>query len=354
MIPSVLSRPSSSSPRPSSSPYTCWLCWPRSGAGWAGTCEEAMRTGHPGIRYVPRVGWSISTMTSRLFRCGSWVSSSVSMTALQGTPAPPRIRIASCFVWRHVQSASMRSTSSWFSVRVAGRELPGERDAAVVDDRVLHRDLDALALPGLGALVERGQDADRGVQARARVSDRGPRLEWDPVALAGQADRPAGRLRDGVERQEVAVRPVLREPLDLDVDELRVDLLDLVVAEAEALDHAGRKVLDEDVPLLDQAPQHLLALGLAEVQRHGPLVRVQQQEVPGVEARHVRGRVPPLLALARAFDLDHVRPQPGQALGARGASLELRQIDDADTFECCCHGQPPMRPSLDPRRLGSA
>src|SRR5215471_1705649 len=45
-------------------------------------------------------------------------------------------------------------------------------NAAVVDDAVLHRTADQLALAGELALIERSEDADRSVEASAGVADR--------------------------------------------------------------------------------------------------------------------------------------------------------------------------------------
>ena len=138
--------------------------------------------------------------------------------------------------------------SSWLRVR----------DATEVDHRLLHRDFDALAATGGLALQQRGQDADRHVQPGAGVADGRAGLEGRRRArrwCQGAADR----LGDHVEGQEVAVRTVWRETLDLGVDDARIDALDLVVAEAEALDDARPVVLDEDVGVLDQLAQQLAA-----------------------------------------------------------------------------------------------
>src|SRR5712691_3470347 len=52
-----------------------------------------------------------------------------------------------------------------------GEELRRIGDAAVVHHGVLHGDLDLLAATGDGALEERGEHADRGMQARAGVAE---------------------------------------------------------------------------------------------------------------------------------------------------------------------------------------
>src|SRR5205807_282372 len=103
------------------------------------------------------------------------------------------------------------------------QQLTGVGDAAEVDHGLLHGDFDALAAPGELALVQRGQDADRGMQAGARVADRQARLQRPPVRLAGGAHRAANRLSDHVERQELLVRTAGCEAFDLGVDDARID-----------------------------------------------------------------------------------------------------------------------------------
>src|SRR3974377_87041 len=78
-------------------------------------------------------------------------------------------------------------------------------NAAVIDDAVLHRALDPLALAGELALIERRKDADRSVQAGAGVADRRTRLDRAAVGLAGDRHRAAGRLGDHVEGKKVFV-----------------------------------------------------------------------------------------------------------------------------------------------------
>src|SRR5207245_6366500 len=80
-----------------------------------------------------------------------------------------------------------------------------QRDAHVVDHRILHRDLQAPPLAGLRPLVERAENADRHQHAGAGVAERGAGFDRWPIAIAGYADRPAGGLRDHVEGEAVLV-----------------------------------------------------------------------------------------------------------------------------------------------------
>ena len=57
------------------------------------------------------------------------------------------------------------------------------------------------------------------------------------------------------------LRPLRAVARDRDVDELRIDLLQLLVAEAVLLGGARAEILTEDIGLLDEPLQDLAALG---------------------------------------------------------------------------------------------
>src|SRR6266513_1947323 len=80
---------------------------------------------------------------------------------------------------------------AWSSM--APQILGSIRDAAVIDDAVLHRALDPLALTGELALIEGRKDADRGVQPGAGVADRRTGLDRAANGLAGDRHGTPGR-----------------------------------------------------------------------------------------------------------------------------------------------------------------
>ena len=155
----------------------------------------------------------------------------------------------------------------------------GERGADVVHDRILHRQLQPAALARRPLLVERAEDADRHQHAGAGVADRRARLARLAAGFAGDAHRAAAGLRDHVEGERFLVRAALAEALDLAVDDAGVDLLQHVVAEAEALDRAGGEVLGEHVGLLDQLLDEPHALRGLEIDRRRLLVGVEDLEI---------------------------------------------------------------------------
>src|SRR5207247_1655678 len=74
--------------------------------------------------------------------------------------------------------------------------LVARLDACEVEHAVLHRHGDALTLPGHGALVERGEDAEPEMQPGAAVADLRAGHERQSVAEARGRCRTAGALRD--------------------------------------------------------------------------------------------------------------------------------------------------------------
>jgi len=77
--------------------------------------------------------------------------------------------------------------------------------------RLVHGDLDALALAGALALDERSQDAGAEMDARKEVADGGARLGRRPVGLAGGVHDAAHRLDGDVHGGEIAIGPVQPE-----------------------------------------------------------------------------------------------------------------------------------------------
>ena len=227
-----------------------------------------------------------------------------------------------------------------------------QADAQYVDHRLLHGDLDLLALARLVALLERGEQADGEVHAGAGIADGGPGVGRRVVGEAGDAHRPAHGLRDGLEGLVAGVRPVAAEALDGAVDEAGIDLGEHVVAEAEPVQRARREILDQHVHFRDQLPEQRLAVPGLEVERQALLVGVQHQEEQPVLARYVGHGPAGGLAPARLLQLDDLGAEPGQHLRAGGARLVVGHVDDPDAVQGRAHGGRSFLSSL-PGRLCS-
>ena len=234
---------------------------------------------------------------------------------------------------RRRQPAGRRPAAAVAHQRLAAQLGARERHAHVVDHRVLHRHLQAAALAGLGALVERAQDADRHQHAGAGVAEGRARLDRRPVGVAGDADRAARGLRDHVEGEALLVRAAGAEALDLAIDDAGVDLLDLVIAEAQPLDRAGRHVLDRDIGLLQQPRTISSPRGDLRFKVTDFLLALNWWKYQGSLSGLPRLQPAAGIARARVLDLDHLGAEPGEGFGAGRPRLELGEIHDANAFE---------------------
>ena len=173
--------------------------------------------------------------------------------------------------------------------------------------------------------LNRRAQRDRFVGILRRVEQRAYRLA---AYLAGDRHVAAGRLGDHVEGEVVLIRAALAEAFDLGVDQPRVQRVQLVPAEAELLDRAGRHVLDEDIGLRRHLLDQREPARRFEVDRHRLLVGVVDHEIIGVGTGLRAGTEnAPGFAALRVFHLDDLGAELGQHLGAGRTGLELRQVE---------------------------
>jgi hypothetical protein len=205
-----------------------------------------------------------------------------------------------------------------------------------IQHAVLHRGGDLLALAGLRALIERGDDAECEMQASAAIADLCAGDEWQAVAEAGGGSCAAGALRDVLIDLAVLIG-TRTKPLDRGDDHLWVDLLNLFEREAHAVEHAGSEVLDENIALFHQRGEHFLALRVLGVEGDRALVVVQHGEIQAVHIRHVLQLAAGDVANAGPFDLDHIGAKPCQQLRAGRARLNVGEVQNANAFERLCH-----------------
>ena len=124
-----------------------------------------------------------------------------------------------------------------------------------------HGDLDQLALARSLAVVEGAQHGDGEVEPRRLVGDQARQEARRQAVHARLEGRGAAHaLHEIVERRLVAVGPAPRVAERVGVHDRRVDLLEVLVAQAQALDGLRTAVVDEEVGAPDQVLHH----------RHGP------------------------------------------------------------------------------------
>src|SRR5579864_1504932 len=96
--------------------------------------------------------------------------------------------------------------------------------AAKIEHAILHRRLHALAFARHGALIERGDDAQRQMEPRAAVADLSAGDERRAFAEPGGRCRAAGALRDVLIDFAILVGTGAKA-FDRGIDEPRIELL---------------------------------------------------------------------------------------------------------------------------------
>jgi hypothetical protein len=111
------------------------------------------------------------------------------------------------------------------------------------------------------------------------------------------------------------------------VDDPRVAALDVLGLDAQLAAGGGQEVGDEDVGLVDELHQHLLALGGGEVEGHRPLAPIghlpQVRHTVDVGGDAPRGGVPTRIAEHRVLDLQDVCAQSASTAAADGTNAKI-------------------------------
>ena len=202
-----------------------------------------------------------------------------------------------------------------------------------------HRHLDHLALAGAFAVIERAQHGDAEMEPGGLVGDQAGhearRQAVDPRLQRGGA---AHALHQIVEGGLVAVGALAGIAQRVGVDDRGIDLLQIVVAQAQALDRRRPAVVDEEVGRPDQLLQHGAGGRLLEVEAERALVAVGRHvdRPHALVAPHRAARHAQQIAFRR-LDLDHVGAHVGHVLGSERAQQHGREIDHAYAFERSRH-----------------
>ena len=182
---------------------------------------------------------------------------------------------------------------------------------------------------GAFAMVERAQHGDAEMEPRRLVGDQA-RHEFGRLAVDAALQRrgPAHALHQVVEGGLVAVRPLARVAERIGVDDRRIDLLQVLIAQPQPLDRRRPAVMDEEVGVLDQVLQDGDGRGLLEIEAERALVAVGRHvdRAHALVAAHRAARHAQQVAFRR-LDLDHVGAHVGQMLGGERPQQHGRQVD---------------------------
>ena len=195
------------------------------------------------------------------------------------------------------------------------------REHGLVDGRVDH-----LAFAGLLPVVQRGERAEGGVEARETVAERDAGARGHAVGFAHHIAQAAHGFTDGRVAGAGGIGAGLAVAGDADHDEAGVDGFQGVVAEAPFLERAGAKILEQEISLRDQLADDVLAFLFAQVRRDAALAARHNgpPERKAFAAPFAQG-----IALPRRLDLDDVSAHVGEDLSAEGTRDQLAEFDDA-------------------------
>src|SRR6266540_7007068 len=96
-------------------------------------------------------------------------------------------------------------------------------------------------------MVDRGEDAERGVHASNRVAETEVRARRRPIGIAVHVAQSAETFRHGRVAWLLRVRPRLSPAGHARYDQARIDRLEILVAEPPLLEPAGTEVFDQHV-----------------------------------------------------------------------------------------------------------
>src|ERR687895_2042466 len=235
--------------------------------------------------------------------------------------------------------AGLRGHLAVSEVRAGLPDRPGQRG-------VHQRDVHVLALAAVATDHLGGEDRiDRG-RAGREVGDGDAHLGGTATGLPGHPHEAGHALRHDVEAGPVAVRAGLAETADGAVEDVRSYVPYGLVADPEAVHHAGTEVLDDQVAVPRHPQKGGPATGVLEVHRHAALAAVGHRERVAL-AVDLGGESSRIVPGAGLFQLDDVGPQLGENHRAIGPGQEAGEIQNLEPLE----RKPVIRKHCQPSRI---
>ena len=223
--------------------------------------------------------------------------------------------------------------------RLAGDEIVGRLVGEHADHRVHQRHVDVAALAGVLALLQRGADRQRRIDAGEHVREGDAKPRRLAVRIAGDVHDAAHALHQQIVAGAGLVRAVLAEAGDRAVDQPRVLRRQALVVEAVLGEPAELEILDHHVGARRELLDDALAVRRLEVDRDRALAAVAGEIVGRAETAAVlvlhEGRAPAagVVARAGALDLDHVGAEIGERLAGPGTGEDAGKLEHANARE---------------------
>ena len=233
------------------------------------------------------------------------------------------------------------------AIAAATGVLSTHQDAGlVVEERrqagVHQRDLDVATDAGLPSFVERSEYTDGRVVAGEHVDDGNADTEGASADLAGEVHDAAHALNGQVVTRQVGSVGVATERGDGRGDDVGLVRRKRRSVEPELCHEAGLEVVEHDVAGEGESAGERNVVGVLEVEHDRPLIAIDGHVIRGFEilglivGRVVLPRGTPgagVVAVAGAFDLDHVGAEIAEDLPDQWPSEDSGEIDDPNAVE---------------------
>ena len=140
------------------------------------------------------------------------------------------------------------------------------------DRNIKHGKINMLAAPGLLSLKQRRLQR-KGTHGAGGVINRW-RAEFDLVHFrrAGAGHDARCRLDKVIIRSLLTARPTMTEGGDGAIDQPRIDLQQILIAQAQSREGAGAEIFHQHIGAHDQLAENLARRFLLQIKRHAPLV----------------------------------------------------------------------------------
>ena len=195
-----------------------------------------------------------------------------------------------------------------------------------------HRHLDVRTLPAALALEQRRQDGVRGDQPGGLVGGDGRVVLRRAALRFHQAGAARQALDDVVVGRHAAVRAVLGEAVQADVDQPRIAGQQRLPVEPDGGELLRPDAVHQHVGAVGQRQQRVASVGLLEVEHDALLAAVDAEEDRAHAGFGARAGAARRVAFGR-LDLDHVGAVLGQDLAGVGAEHDGAQVEHTDAFE---------------------
>jgi hypothetical protein len=210
---------------------------------------------------------------------------------------------------------------------IRGHQQRGPRDSRFEETG---RNLGALT--GFGAIDDRRENSAEEPQPRSHIDNRDDDAGGRRPGMTVDADDAGIGLTQRIVAGKRAHRTNFAEAADRAVDQPRIFLRHIIVAQAARLDTAGLHRMDENIGGARESPDDFAAAWMIEVDADTLFVAVVGKIGNGF-AMPLRGETTRVVAGTRPFDLDHGGAKIAEQLRAIGPSDVLGEIDNGKAVE---------------------